>query len=136
MAGDPRWALRQALRTKLLAASGLTDLVGTEIYDDVPEDHGDIFVVVDTLNMTEASDKTNTVMDVTASIYAWSTEHRGYKEVEQVLAEVFDALHNSAPTVTGYVVLLCQFVASEEGRVEDGVTRFGVSRFHLLLDPE
>lgn len=140
MAGDPRWPLRQGILTKLTASSALAALVDTRIYDDVPEAPVFPFVVIDTQNLTEAGDKTNNVNEVITSIFAWST-YRGFKEVEQILSEVYNALHfvswaGSPNEVTGYVVIETMFQASEEGRDPDGITRFGVSRFKFTLDPE
>lgn len=135
MAGDPRWELRQALRTTLLAAGEITALVSTRVYDDVPEDPKFPYIVLDTLDMTEEADKTNDANAVTATLVVWS-DYRGYKEVEQILSAIYNTLHRVYPTVTGYDVLVSHFVASEEGRHDDGIGRYGTSRFRYLLDPQ
>jgi len=134
MAGDGRWPLRQGILSKLLAQASLTALVSTRIYDEVVETPVFPFVVIDTQDSSEAGDKTNNVQEVVTSIYAWST-YRGYKEVEQILAAVYDALHNSAPTVSGYTVMVSMFDNSKEGRDADGITRWGYTQFRFTLDP-
>lgn len=139
MAGDPRWLLRQAIRNRLLGTAGLTALVSTRVHDEVPEDPVFPFVVIDTLNMSgENADKTNRFNDVTASIYAWST-YQGYKEVEQISTQIYDALHEpdwsgSPSEVPGYTLLSSRFVDSEEGRDGEGKGRFSLNRFVFLVD--
>lgn len=138
MSGDPRWELRQAIRDRLLGTAGVTNLVSMRVYDDVPVEPTFPFVVIDTLNMSEEADKTNNLNNITASIYAWST-YQGYKEVEQISSAIYNALQNadwsgSPSEVPGYTVMYSQFSASEEGRENDGVTRFCVNRYIFKMD--
>jgi uncharacterized protein (UPF0297 family) len=134
MTGDPRWPLRQVLRTTLLADVPLVALIASRVYDEVPEAPTFPFVVVDTMGLEQSAmfDYSVDTTDVLTSIYAWS-EYRGYKEVEQILGAVYDAVHQVLPTVAGFSSILSRFEVSEEGRIEGLPTRWGSSRFRITL---
>lgn len=140
MSGDSRWEVQQAVAARLLAVSAVTALVGTRIYDDVPDGEiaesssKDGYLAIGPMSAVDDSDKSESGVAITFTISAFST-YRGFGRVRQIQAAVHGALHRHALSVTGHEVTLLQFLSSDEARDQDGLTRESLARYVVITEP-
>lgn len=132
--------VQQAIFSILSADSEIIDR-DVSIYDEVPEpdDSGDInnypFIVVGDDQSVAWDTDTELGADVTATIHTWS-RYSGKKEIKELQGLIYSALHRAEAkfTITGYTVVLCDWLTSESFLDVDGKTRHGVQTFRLLIE--
>jgi hypothetical protein len=138
--GTPSNALQAAIFTRLSAFSGLTDLVGTSIYDFVPEEAQPPFVVIGDDTAVDWSTKTTNGWDTTATIHCWDFEKAGRKSVKAILSAVYDALHmqEANVTVTGFNLVMLRWEwehTMQDPSVEGQGDRYyhGIQRYRAFI---
>lgn len=128
--------LQKAIFVALDADAPLAALVSDEIYDDVPDDHETFpYVTIGEDVLTQWDTDGTTGFEASVTIHTWS-RYRGAKEVKEIQQAIYDVLHNSGLTITGYDTILIQQRSQEAMRDPDGKTRHGVQTFEVLLDKQ
>ena len=59
----------------------------------------------------------------------------GMQEIRRIMSVIYDALHIVSFAVPNQILVLCQYVDSETGLEDDGMTRHGIQRFQLITEP-
>ena len=125
------WELQVAIKTKLDATSGLTDLLsnGTDsIRDDIREDDGFPYISIYDLASNENDTQVGNGIETLISIHAYS-RYDGMKEVKQIMDEVYGALHSKSLTISGDNHISTRFSSSNTFLEADGKTRHGTINF-------
>ena len=125
-------ALQKAVFTALSNDSSLSAL-SAEVYDDVIEGASLPYVVVGEETATNIGTKTVDALEHTLTIHAWS-QYRGRKEVKDIMAAIYDALHNvslSLETDSTLVNIRQEFAQTIVEN--DGITRHGIMRFRAVV---
>jgi hypothetical protein len=77
--------------------------------------------------------------EITATLHAWSrqqgsvTNDRSMKEVKQLLAAIYDALHEQEFSVSGQSLVSCRFDFGTSFRDEGSGAWHGIGRYRLFL---
>lgn len=128
--------VQTAIYTALNGDTALGDFVQA-IYDFVPQEDADTeadfpYIVIgeDTVVPWDTDDILGAEWTVT--IHAWS-RYRGQKEVKQILDALYDVLHRSTLSVTGFDTITVEWEFGETLQDPDGLTHHGVQRYRLLL---
>lgn len=139
--GTPANALQAAVYTRLTGYAALTALVGTRVFDFVPESAQPPFVVIGDDTAIDWSSKTNNGWETTVTIHAWDFEKAGRKSVKAILSAVYDALHRQEAniTVSGFTLVQIQYEFEQtfqDTSAEGQSDRFyhGVQRFRVLIE--
>ena len=129
---------QQAIYEKLLANN---DIVARSIpvYDEVPEpcDSGSLenfpYIVVGDDQSAAWDTDTELGADITATIHTWS-RYAGKKETKELQGLVYGALNRAEFTISGYHVVMCDFLTSQSFLDADGKTRHGVQTFRFVIE--
>lgn len=125
--------VQKAVRSKLAAASGVTALVSTRIYDELPASEPTYPYIQFGEMLTERFDvKESAGWDVELTLHVWS-RGRGKKQAQDVLDAIEAALNRGTLTVTGYAVVSCDIRQLLNFEDADGMTRHGVARLRVVL---
>ena len=121
----------------LLNVAGLTALVGTRIYDDVPQAPTFPFVWYEARMVTDQRGMgTGALPEIELRVHSFST-YQGAKEAQEVNQKVIELLKDKAVTVTGYMQAGLVFHDEElllPDEVINGVKcRELVSRFRIYV---
>lgn len=84
-----------------LNVAGLTALVGSRIYDDVPQAPTYPFVWIEVNEQDVRGFGTRGLPEVEVRVHAFST-YAGMKEAQQITQKVIELLRDQAVTVSGY----------------------------------
>jgi hypothetical protein len=134
----PANALQAAIYTRLTGFAALTSLVGSNVFDFVPEDAQPPYVVIGDDTAVDWGTDTTNGWDATVTIHSWDFEKAGRKSVKAILSAIYDALHRqeSSLSITGFHLVLCQCefehtlqdtsVLGEEDRFYHGIQRYRV----------
>ena len=127
-----QFPLQEAIYSALKNDNTLTSTLGAGVYDDVLE--GSTYPFVELGNETAIDFSTKDVdgAEFTSIIHVWS-QYAGAKETKQIMDRIYDLLHNSNLTVTGFNLINLRFEFSDILRDPDGKTRHGVMRFRALI---
>lgn len=134
------WQIQQAVFGRLSAVTALTALLGrsSAIYDYVPQeladdDAGFPYVVIGDIESSEFDADDRQGQDSTITIHTFS-RYRGKRECALIMAQVYQALHRFALTVTGINSVDCQWDGLSQVLLDpDGQTRHGVQRFRVIV---
>lgn len=77
--------------------------------------------------------KTERGQEITVTIHCWSRKAASTKEVKEMMAALYAALHEASFTVSGQDLVSCRFDFGQVIEDADGQTFHGVSRFRLFL---
>jgi len=134
------WALQQAIHSRFAGYADLTALLASDprfsqpaIYDHVPQNAAFPYVVIGETTAAPFDTDTSTGGDYTATIHCWS-QYRGRKEVKEIQAELYNALHRHDLVVSGNHTVTCEWEYAETVLDPDGLTRQGISRFRVVLE--
>ena len=128
------FALQQAIFTALDGAT-INDADGnaiTGVFDDVPENTAYPYVQVGDDSMADNSTKDLDGNIHSIVIHTWS-RYRGDKEAKEIMARVYDLLHNSSLSVSGASLVNARFDTSDILTDPDGITKHGVQRFNFVI---
>ena len=128
------WSLQQAIYGALLADTGLSALVASRIYDDVPQDVIFPYVTLGEVTVREWSTASDIGAEHSLVLHAWSRSH-GRKEVKEILGAINNSLDRAALTVADFQLINLQFVSADMRREEDGETYHGIIRFRAITEP-
>lgn len=112
------------------AIIGALYAVGYPVYDDVPQDTAAPYIVIgdSTLNQFDADGRSG--FDCLCTIHSWSA-YRGRKEVKEMQAAIYEALHRAELTFTNYSFIGCDYEQSLTLVDADDVHRHGVQQFRV-----
>ena len=127
-----QFPLQEAVYSALSNDNTLTSTLGADIFDDVLE--GTTYPFVELGNETAIDYSTKDVdgAEFTITLHVWS-QYAGAKETKQIMDRIYDLLHNSSLTVTGFNLINLRFEFSDIMRDPDGKTRHGVMRFRAII---
>ncbi len=127
---DAGEALQKTVFDALTAA-----LTGTDVLDHVPEKTNKPYVTIGDIETDEWGCKNSedgTEHVVTVECFADGA--RGRKQVRLMQRAIYDALHHQPLTVADSNLVLIRFDSSSAGRLSDGLTYQGISRFRALVE--
>ena len=128
---DSTYAVQAAVRAALVANATFTALVGTRVYDHVPELATFPYVTIGESTAIPFDVKDKTGMEQTLTLHCWS-RYRGRKECKDVLSAIYGVLNRATLTVTGHTFVDCLWEFAETYEDPDGLTRHGVARYRVI----
>jgi len=130
---DHSFELQKTIFTTLNGDSTITSTFSATVHDHVPQGTSFPYIVIGEETMTdESSAKTLDFNNFTLTIHIFS-RNRGRKEAKQIMARIYELLHNQNLSVTGANHINTRFEFSDVIKENDGLTYHGVQRFRTIL---
>ncbi len=132
---DAIWALQAAIYQALSVDAQLKMLIGDppRIYDDPPEDAGLPYLVIGATSVSDWKG-VDRGLEHDLRLHVFS-KYSGRREIKDIMAATYDALHEAALTVAGHRLVNIRFVFGDAFRRQDGETYQGVMRFRAVTQP-
>ena len=125
--------LQKTIFTTLNGDNTITSTFSATVHDHVPQGTSFPYIVIGEETMTdESSAKTLDFNNFTLTIHIFS-RNRGRKEAKQIMARIYELLHNQNLSVTGANHINTRFEFSDVIKENDGLTYHGVQRFRTIL---
>lgn len=137
MPKDSTWEVQAAVHTRLREATGLTSLLaaGAEsVLDHVPPDTAFPYIVLGDISARPHDTQAGFGRDILLTVYTYSRKS-GMKETKEIMAAVFDALHDGGFSVANHDLILCREVSLTAALENDGATRRGAQQFQIITEP-
>src|SRR5690554_603796 len=131
MPQDPTLPLQKAIFDHLCADGTLMGMVNG-VFDFVPQNTQEPYVTIGDGTSVDFDSHTFTGMDFTRSIHTWF-KGAGRKGCLEIMARIYDLLHEATLTVTGFTPIVLRQEFSECLIDSDGQTFHGVQRFRIIL---
>lgn len=143
---EPTYELQLAALNKLRATTALVALVGTKIYDRVPEKTAGGVLVPDVASpyisfgpVTAISEDADCIdgMEITFQIDCWSWGAGlayGSVQARQIIGEVRKALHNADLELSTNALVSIRHELTRVIRESDGVTNHGLAQFTATVE--
>ena len=130
---DHSFELQKTIFTTLNSDNTITSTFSATVHDHVPQGTSFPYIVIGEETMTdESSTKTLDFNNFTLTIHIFS-RNRGRKEAKQIMARIYELLHNQNLSVTGASHINTRFEFSDVIKENDGLTYHGVQRFRTIL---
>ena len=130
---DHSFELQKTIFTTLNGDNTITSTFSATVHDHVPQGTSFPYIVIGEETMTdESSAKTLDFNNFTLTIHIFS-RNRGRKEAKQIMARIYELLHNQNLSVTGAYHINTRFEFSDVIKENDGLTYHGVQRFRTIL---
>jgi|TARA_Y100000015_G_scaffold11391_1_gene10884 hypothetical protein len=130
---DHSFELQKTIFTTLNSDNTITSTYSATVHDHVPQGTSFPYIVIGEETMTdESSTKTLDFNNFTLTIHIFS-RNRGRKEAKQIMARIYELLHNQNLSVTGADHINTRFEFSDVIKENDGLTYHGVQRFRTIL---
>jgi hypothetical protein len=130
---DHSFELQKTIFTTLNGDNTITSTFSATVHDHVPQGTSFPYIVIGEETMTdESSAKTLDFNNFTLTIHIFS-RNRGRKEAKQIMARIYELLHNQNLSVTGANHINTRFEFSDVIKENDGLTYHGVQRFRTIL---
>ena len=130
---DHSFELQKTIFTTLNSDNAITSTFSATVHDHVPQGTSFPYIVIGEETMTdESSAKTLDFNNFTLTIHIFS-RNRGRKEAKQIMARIYELLHNQNLSVTGANHINTRFEFSDVIKENDGLTYHGVDRFMTIL---
>ena len=130
---DHSFELQKTIFTTLNSDSTITSTYSATVHDHVPQGTSFPYIVIGEETMTdESSTKDIDFNNFTLTIHIFS-RNRGRKEAKQIMARIYELLHNQNLSVTGADHINTRFEFSDVIKENDGLTYHGVQRFRTIL---
>ena len=130
---DHSFELQKTIFTTLNSDNTITSTFSATVHDHVPQGTSFPYIVIGEETMTdESSAKTLDFNNFTLTIHIFS-RNRGRKEAKQIMARIYELLHNQNLSVTGADHINTRFEFSDVIKENDGLTYHGVQRFRTIL---
>jgi hypothetical protein len=129
---DPSLELQAAIVAKLKADAGVLAVVGTRIYDEVP--NNPTFPYISLGDNQVLPDKADCIdgTEIFWQIDGWARDPT-FPMVKQISKAVVAALDDQNITVSGYAVIVCELNTTNYLRDPDGITRHAAISFRFLI---
>lgn len=125
-------AAQRGIIDNLKASAGLSALVGTRIYDFVPQKPTFPFVNIGEDALTEFDTSSHDGAMVEATIHTWSNA-KGKRETKEIQGAIRNSLHKATLTFSGFTIVFCHWLNSQSFLDADGTTRHGVCIYNLYI---
>ena len=104
----------------------------SDVYNFVPQNTAYPYVQVgdDSLSDNSTKDLDGNIHSIV--IHTWS-RYRGDKEAKEIMARIYELLHNSSLSVSGASLVNARFETSDILNDPDGITKHGVQRFRFVI---
>ena len=111
----------------------LNGVISCPVYDNAPQGSAFPYVTIGEANLTD--DDTDRIQCVYISyvVHVWSRAD-GRKEIKTIMGEIYNALHLTKFTESGYSYTDNYFLSSDSFVDSDGKTRHGVQTFKLTME--
>ena len=130
---DHSFELQKTIFTTLNGDNTITNTFSATVHDHVPQGTSFPYIVIGEETMTdESSAKTLDFNNFTLTIHIFS-RNRGRKEAKQIMARIYELLHNQNLSVTGANHINTRFEFSDVIKENEGLTYHGVQRFRTIL---
>ena len=104
----------------------------SDVYNFVPQNTTYPYVQVGDDSMADNSTKDLDGNVHSIMIHTWS-RYRGDKEAKEIMARIYELLHNSSLSVSGASLVNARFETSDILNDPDGITNHGVQRFRFVI---
>ena len=104
----------------------------SDVYNFVPQNTTYPYVQVGDDSMADNSTKDLDGNIHSIMIHTWS-RYRGDKEAKEIMARIYELLHNSSLSVSGASLVNARFETSDILNDPDGITKHGVQRFRFVI---
>ena len=104
----------------------------SDVYNFVPQNTAYPYVQVGDDSMADNSTKDLDGNVHSIMIHTWS-RYRGDKEAKEIMARIYELLHNSSLSVSGASLVNARFETSDILNDPDGITKHGVQRFRFVI---
>jgi hypothetical protein len=104
----------------------------SDVYNFVPQNTAYPYVQVGDDSMADNSTKNLDGNIHSIMIHTWS-RYRGDKEAKEIMARIYELLHNSSLSVSGASLVNARFETSDILNDPDGITKHGVQRFRFVI---
>jgi hypothetical protein len=131
------WSAQAALFARLNAAPALLALLAggaAGLSDHPPANPAFPHVVLDALQARPQETQDMAGHDIIFTIRSYS-RYDGMKELRAVMDEISAALHGADFPVVNHALILCRETGAETATAADGLTREGLQRFRLIIEP-
>jgi len=138
MGADSQWAVQDAITTALKADSTLTTKLASgsaSILEAVPASPTYALVVVGKAEAKRDDTMSDDGMSQIVHIETYS-DSSSMQAAKEIMAAIYDVLHDAALTVTGHTLVLLHFTESLiEIDATDTTRRKGVQQFQVITHP-
>lgn len=138
MGADSQWAVQNAVTTALKNDSTLTSQLASgasSVLEAVPSSPTYPLLVLGHATAKMDDTMTDNGMDQTIYIETYSDD-ASTQEAKDIMAAIYDVLHDSSLSISGHDLVLFQFIESEVQIDEDDTTRRkGVQQFRVITEP-
>tara|TARA_Y100000592_G_scaffold35578_1_gene56494 strand:- start:33 stop:434 length:402 start_codon:yes stop_codon:yes gene_type:complete len=104
----------------------------SDVFNFVPQNTTYPYVQVGDDSMADNSTKDLDGNIHSIMIHTWS-RYRGDKEAKEIMARIYELLHNSSLSVSGASLVNARFETSDILNDPDGITKHGVQRFRFVI---
>jgi hypothetical protein len=132
VATDPQVNFQTAIYTTTVNAAAIQTLVGTRVYDHVPQETEFDYITIGEITAVDFSTKSFDGQESTVTFHAWS-RYAGRKKAKQITGALYTLFHNNPVTVSGHNHFQMQFDFEDTFLDPDGLTYHGVIRFRSLI---
>ena len=125
------FAIQKAIYDSLNSDTTISGMI-TGIFDDVNEGTAYPYIVIGDDTAINVGTKTVDALEYTLTLHVWS-QYRGRKEVKEIMAAIYDVLHDADLTVQNSVLVNIRQEFEQTLVDGDGITRHGVIRFRAVV---
>ncbi len=134
MSADSGWDVQTGVYTLLTETVAVTALLAGGVLEHVPADAVFPYVVLGETRSVPMDSQGASGNDVTFVLHTYS-RGTGMKEAKQIMAALYNALHNASFAVPNQTLVLCRLIDAETALEGDGLTRHGRQRFQIITEP-
>ena len=111
----------------------LNGVISCPVYDNAPQGASFPYVTIGEANLLDDDTDTEQGVLISYVIHTWS-QADGRKETKTIMGEIYNALHLTKFSESGYSFTENYFLSSDSFVETDGKTRHGVQNFKLTTE--
>jgi hypothetical protein len=111
----------------------LSGVISCPVYDNAPQGSAFPYVTIGEANLTDNDTDSTQNVYISYVIHVWSRAD-GRKEIKTIMGEIYNALHLTKFSESGYSFTENYFLSSDSFVETDGKTRHGVQTFKLTME--
>ena len=111
----------------------LNGVISCPVYDNAPQGVSFPYVTIGEANLTDNDTDSSQSVYISYVIHTWS-QADGRKETKTIMGEIYNALHLTKFSESGYSFTENYFLSSDSFVETDGKTRHGVQTFKLTME--
>ena len=111
----------------------LNGVISCPVYDNAPQGASFPYVTIGEANLLDDDTDTEQGVLISYVIHTWS-QADGRKETKTIMGEIYNALHLTKFSESGYSFTENYFLSSDSFVETDGKTRHGVQNFKLTME--